>query len=291
MIRTVIALSLAAAAATAPRAEEPTLAIVLDRAATYVADFQRELATIVGEEHYVQRWTWAGPRKGSAPQERRELRADLLMVKPAASREWMAYRDVFEVDGRPVRDRDDRLPELFLKPSQTADQQIGQILAASARYNIGDIQRNVNTPLFSLLFLESANHHRFTFTRAKEPTLRAVEPGDSRPGVFRVSTEVWAVAYREKESGTMIRTGPNAKKDLPARGTFWIEPATGRVMMSELVTENRQLRATIDVSFQSEPLFGMFVPIEMHELYESRDRGRSRIEAVATYSQFRRLEK
>ncbi len=290
MIRTSIALAIAAATAAAP-AEEPTLAVVLDRTATYVADFQRELATIVAEEYYVQDWTWPEQRKGSKPHEHRELRADLLIVKPSGSRAWMGYRDVFEVDASPVHDRDNRLPALVLKPSRTTDGQIRQILAESARYNLGDIQRNLNTPVFSLLFLERENHYRFKFTRTKEPMLRAVDPGDSRPDVFRVSTEVWAVAYQEKGSGTMIRTGPNGKNDLPAHGTFWIEPATGRVLMSELVTENRQLRATIDVSFQSEPLFGMFVPIEMHELYESRDRRRSRIQAVATYGQFRRLEK
>jgi hypothetical protein len=291
MILTVIALSVAAAAAATP-AQEPTLALVLERAAAYVADFQRELATIVGEEHYVQDWkyVWGGPHPGSKLNDHRDLRADLLIVKPAGSRAWMGYRDVFEVDGRAVRDRDNRLPELFLKPSRTTDERIREILDASARYNIGDIQRNVNTPVFSLLFLERANRFRFTFKRAKERALRAVEPSDSRPDVFRVATEVWAVAYDEKESGTMIRTGPGGRKDLPAHGTFWIEPATGRVLMSELVTENRQLRATIDVSFQSEPLFGMLVPIEMHELYESGDR-RSRIEAVASYGQFRRLEK
>jgi len=293
MIRTVIALSIAVAAAAAPPVGEPKLDAVLDRAAIYVADFQRELATIVGEEHYVQDWkyVWGGPHPGSKLNGRRELRADLLIVKPSGSRAWMAYRDVFDVDGRTVRDRDNRLPALVLHPSRTTDEQIRRILGESARYNLGDIQRNVNTPLFSLLFLERANRYRFKFKRAKEPLLRAVEPGDSRPGVFRVSTEVWAVAYEETESGTMIRTGPNGKKDLPAHGTFWIEPATGRVLMSELVTENRQLRATIDVSFQSEPLFGMLVPIEMHELYEARGGSGSRIEAVATYGQFRRLEK
>jgi hypothetical protein len=94
--------------------------------------------------------------------------------------------------------------------------------------------------------------------------------------------------YEEKARDTMIKTEKH--RDLPSRGRFWIEPATGRVLMSELVAESRGLKATIDVSYQSEPLLGMLVPVEMHELYEGR-RNNSRIEAVATYGRFRPLHK
>jgi len=80
-----------------------------------------------------------------------------------------------------------------------------------------------------------------------------------------------------------------SKKDLPAKGRFWIEPATGRVLMSELVAQNRRLRATIDVSYQSEPLLGLLVPIEMREWYDNLRTG-SHIEAVATYGRFRQFQ-
>ena len=59
--------------------------------------------------------------------------------------------------------------------------------------------------------------------------------------------------------------------------------------MSELVAQNRELRATIDVSYQSEPLLGLLVPIEMREWYDGRRNG-SRIEAVATYGKFRQFQ-
>ena len=57
--------------------------------------------------------------------------------------------------------------------------------------------------------------------------------------------------------------------------------------MSELVGRNRTLDATIDVSFQSEPLIGLLVPIEMREMYKAR--GGSNITAIATYGRFRRF--
>ena len=105
---------------------------------------------------------------------------------------------------------------------------------------------------YPLLFLETANQFRFKFKRTKDRRPRTEPANPARDGAFRVSTEVWVIAYEEKEAGTMIKT--DGHKDLPAQGRFWIEPATGRVLMSELVASNRKLRATIDVSYQSEPL-------------------------------------
>jgi hypothetical protein len=68
-----------------------------------------------------------------------------------------------------------------------------------------------------------------------------------------------------------------------------VEPATGRVLMSELLTGDDDLRATIAVSYQSEPLLGFLVPIEMRERYEARAKG-VLIEGVAAYEGFRLLE-
>ena len=42
----------------------------------------------------------------------------------------------------------------------------------------------------------------------------------------------------------MIRTFEG--KDVPSRGRFRIEPETGRVVMTELITEDRQVRGTVD---------------------------------------------
>jgi len=91
-------------------------------------------------------------------------------------------------------------------------------------------------------------------------------------------------------AGTRLLPSTTPSPGNPARGRFWIEPATGRVLMSELQMQNRQIKATIDVSFQSEPLLGLLVPIEMRERYEGRSTG-SLIEGHATYGRFRPLEK
>jgi hypothetical protein len=265
---------------------EPTLADVLQRAAAYVAEFQVRLSSIVAEEAYVQDWHSEGPKGRTFG--RRELRSDLVLMKPASAGSWTEFRDVFEVDGRAIRPRDGRLERMLREPTGPASISVSTILADSARFNIGDVDRNVNTPLFSLRFLEARNQSRFRFARSAgggpAPAGSTDGPADA---IFRVSTEVWSIAYDEVRSGTLIRTA--RRRDQPARGRFWIEPATGRVLVSELVIDDRTVRATIEVSFQSEPVLDMLVPVAMRERYEGKKTG-SIVEGRATYGRFRRLE-
>jgi hypothetical protein len=70
------------------------------------------------------------------------------------------------------------------------------------------------------------------------------------------------VEYREVERHTFIRSA-DGSHDVPAHGRYWIEPTSGRVLMSELVAEDHAVRSTIDVSYQSEPLLDLLVPIEI----------------------------
>jgi hypothetical protein len=284
--------------AAAAAQQEPTLDVVLARAGVYVTEFQRQFSGIVAEERYVQDVKAVGSRcvaagyltlncTNAANQVHAELRSDLLLVKAGAAAEWLQYRDVFEVNGQPVRDRTERLTRLFLDPSASSAGQIARIRNESARYNIGDIVRNLNVPTFALTFLIPANQPRFKFKRTKERMPATVGPLSGAEGAFHVSTEVWVVQYEEVRRGTMIHTDHN--KDLPSRGRFWIEPSSGRVLMTELVAENHEVRATLDVSYQSEPLVGLLVPIEMREWYDGRRSG-SRIEAVATYGRFRQFQ-
>src|SRR5262245_58249019 len=95
--------------------QEPSLSEVMDRTAAYVAAFVKDRSSIVGEERHRQ--TWRRPKtkeRGPGDEVRhRELVSDLMLVKPEDSPHWVQYRDVFEVDGVPVRDRAERLTAIF----------------------------------------------------------------------------------------------------------------------------------------------------------------------------------
>ena len=269
----------------------PALSDVLQRAGAYVVAFQYQLAGIVAEERYVQ----DADIPAQKPlmffrHEHRELRSDLLLIKPPTVKDWIQFRDVFEVDRMPVRDRDERLLKLLVDPTATGNARIERILDEGARYNVGTIQRNINVPVVPLLYLNPGNQKRFKFKRAsnRTPAMAGAVPASMPPaGVFRVNAEVWAIEYEEKDRPTFIRT--TARKSLPSKGRFWIEPDTGRVLMSELILKDRDVNAIIDVSYQSEPLLGFLVPIEMRERYDGRF-DKSHIEGAATYGRFRQFQ-
>ena len=94
-------LTLAVAAAHPLAAQEPALKAVMQRAGVYVAEFRRQLSSIVSEESYVQevRPLVARPPRPGPSTIRRELRSDFLLVWPAGADRYVEFRDVFEVDG------------------------------------------------------------------------------------------------------------------------------------------------------------------------------------------------
>ena len=126
-IRLRFAAAILAAAPAVVYAQEPALADVLARAGSYVTDFSETLSGAVAEERYDQFTTIPTARRfGRFPNDggeriRRTLRSDYLLVRPVGEDRYYGFRDVFEVDGRPVRDREQRLSELFLNPSASAD--------------------------------------------------------------------------------------------------------------------------------------------------------------------------
>jgi hypothetical protein len=271
--------------ATPAAAETPTLESVLVRAGLYVVELQRQLSGIVAEEDYVQdvRPSVSGTFSRSAtPRVRhRELKSDLLLVRPIGASRWMQFRDVFDVDGQPVRDRSERLMKLFVSPSSSTANQAELIAQESSRYNIGNLQRTLNVPLLALAILDPAQQQRFVFKRIEK---RAESPVRSAAAS---AASVWVIGYREVESQTIIRT--TNFRDMPSRGRFWIEPETGRVLASELIAQDLTVRGAITVGYDLEPALQMMVPTQMRELYDVV-RGAYRVMGVADYSTFRQFQ-
>jgi hypothetical protein len=246
---------------------------ILDKAGDYVATYEKTFVGVVAEETYRQevRGRTVNQPRGFAsegPGQRRDLKSDMLLVRAPAGDRWIQFRDVFEVDGKPVRDRAERLAKLFLQPSASTQQQVDDIAAASARYNIGSVNRNVNLPVLALTVLEPANRPWFSFKGARKSG-----------GAFELE-------YREERSGTLIRT--TGDQSMPSHGRFTIDVATGRVLSSELIAESGALRAQIEVAYALDPAMAMLVPREMREKYTLTDG--SKIEGHATYARFRRYQ-
>ena len=262
-------------------AQEPSLPRVLARATEYVEALHAQLSGVVMEERYRQRASSPGfGRLGADSYERVTLRSDYLLVRPEGAERYFGFRDVFEANGSRVRDREERLTQLFLGGTLTEDRQVQGILTDSARYNVGDIQRNTNTPTLALLFLRQSYKPRFEFERVRDrsPSLGVDGPdGD----------DVWVVAYRETWPTSVIRRRRGG--NLPARGRYWIEPETGRVLVTEIALEDEDIDSLVTVRYEQPEALDHLVPVEMRERYRNHRSG-SRVEGTATYSRVRRFQ-
>ena len=279
VVASLIVTSVAASLAAQAPAPEPTLPAVLQRTAEYVKAYQTKLAGIVAEEHYRQSVVRIFPppsqRVTPLPQNH-ELKSDLLLVRLAGDDRWVQFRDVFEVDGKPIRDRDERLFKLFLEPTNSSRLQADAILREGSRFNIGPLMRTINVPILVLLFFESANQSRFSHQRAKL--------GDVRDVLAQArESDVWAIDYRETASRTLIRG--EADRNMRSSGRVWVDSTNGRVLKTRLKSGYGDVRAEITVTYRAEPGFDLLVPGQMREGY-MLPRSMTRIEGTATYSRF-----
>ena len=258
---------------------EPTLDAVLAKAAAYVTSYQNRLAGIVAEELYRQQVVVTQRRGSPQNREYRQLRSDLLLVKGANEGSWLQFRDVFEVDRKPIRDRDERLYKLFVGASTDAAKQAEAIQMESARYNIGPIMRTINMPILALVFFDRANQPRFEFKKGKPGSVK-------RFAGMAQERDVWMIEYDETLKGTVVR-GAN-DRDIPSHGRVWLDSTTGRFLRTELISEDTDVRALIEVFYRAETGLDLLVPAEMRELYELR-RSQTRIDGRAEYSRFRQF--
>jgi hypothetical protein len=268
--------------AQAPEPEPVSLSLLLGRGAWYVNTFIDQLSNVVSEERYLQdssarltivvpngRGMVSGPSFGQS--RHRELKSDFLLVRLRDTFDWVPFRDVFEVDGIPVRDREQRLARLFLKPSDDAIEQANRIRDESARFNLGTMLRTINNPVLSLLVLEGEGQQRFRFSLGKIDT--------------SVGPNVWIIEFKEQGRPTMI--SGRGGMDLFAYGRLWIEASTGRVVKSELSIDQPSLRARVITVFRHDEQFGIDVPFEMTERYSTENLGN--LTATATYGRFRKF--
>ena len=255
-------------------AQTVSVAVALDRVASYMDVFIEYFRNVVSEEQYQQEvlpGINARELTMVPATERRTLRSDFLLVKPSDAPEWSAFRDVYEVDGAPVRDRDERLATLFLKSSSTTLDHARQIAQEGSLYNIGNVVRTINSPVIALAFLERSYQQRFAFKMGK------ADPA--------VGSNVWILDYTEQERPTLIRAFGG--RDLPTHGRVWIDQETGRVFKTELQITDVTISATVTTTFRPDPLVPILVPVEMVEEYRPAQ-GRP-IKGKATYGRFRQF--
>lgn len=264
------------------------LAPLLELAAHYVLEYEQSFRDIVAEEVYEQTTPLDRRRRiGGFPLHcgktfcHRTTRADIVFVRLGGDLPWGTLRDVYEVDGQPVREHQARIERLFRDAPEGAVERARALLAESARYNIGPAIRNLNFPTLPLPFLLEKNQRRFAWKRKGERRV--------------ANTRGVEVAFTETARPTFV-SDSNYGEPLVARGRFCIDPSRGTVMRSEACFrwEPERAEACIFTEYRPEPSLGMWVPKEMRERYGDLPHGSSRVfgaqsEANARYSGYRRF--
>jgi VWFA-related protein len=266
----VVATPAGAAAATAESRtsrrtnDDAQIAILVARLSEYLAAYVRDFGNVVAEEEYRQEVYAA-----NGLHDRRRTRSDLLLVKSNADTGWTQYRDVFEVDGQPVRDREERVQKLFLQNPAIASRLAEQISNESARYNLGTLTRTINTPLLPLAYLMPNRIGGLTFRRGGEDTVEGVRAA--------------RLAFEEKARPTFVRpmTGTG---DAPASGTLWVDPASGRILMTRITVTAGTNAMTTTVVYKPSARLGLWLPAQMDE--RSTKAG-EQLEGHAVYTNFR----
>lgn len=229
--------------ASAVPAQSPDIDELMRRVGNYVQSFVDAFGNVVAEERYEQR---LGSR-------RRQLASDFLLVAyPGRADRVLTFRDVREVDGRPVKDQPDRITQLFLSPFDSAVARATEIQLEGLRHSLSG-GRLVN-PLSILTILQREYQKEYRFTRqGLDRTLGS--------DVRRID---------------LIRLRPPLSSQ--PRGSVWVSEATGEVVRTVRILGSERTTTTFDVDRE----LRIRVPVRMDD--EVGD-----FRGSATYGNFRRF--
>jgi hypothetical protein len=261
---------------------------VLSSAMRYAMNYEQRFALLVADEHYVQellrppnpgdnlsRSNPGGGMRAGGQMNLQTIKSDYLLVQLGGDGEgFMPFRDSYEVKGRKLRERNDRLLKLFTSNDKSRFEKAAELSSDSAKHNLGNVARTINIPLLAMMFLHPRVNERFEFTDGGEETING--------RILRKAI------YKEVARPTLIKT--TRGRDLAMTGVIWIDPFNGTVIKTELNAADPIVRSQVIVTFRREEALDLFVPEKMEEYYKAYS-AVDDILATATYTNVRRILK
>jgi len=261
---------------------------VLSSAMRYAMNYEQRFALLAADELYVQelqrppnpgsnlsRSNPGGGMQGGGAINQLIIRSDFLLVQLGGDGEgWMPFRDAYEVKGRKLRDRNDRLLKLFTSNDKERFEKAARYSDDTHKHNLGNVARTINIPTLAMMFLHPRVNERFEFT----------DGGEDNIGGRIVRKAI----YKEVARPTLIKTSRG--RDLALTGFLWIDPLSGTVIKSELNAADPIVRCQVVVNFRRDEGLDLWVPEKMAEYYKAYS-GLDDILATATYTNVRRILK
>lgn len=257
---------------------------VLSSAMRYAMNYEQRFMLLAADEHYVQelqrppnpgsnlsRANPGGGMQAGGAIATQSIKSDFLLVQLGGDGEgWMPFRDAYEVKGRKLRERDDRLLKLFTLNDKQRFEKGAEYSNATHKFNLGNVARTINIPTLAMMFLHPRVNERFEFTDGGEETIGG--------RILRKAI------YREVARPTLIKT--TRGRDLALTGFLWIDPFSGTVVKSELNAADPIVRCQVTVTFRRDEALDLWVPEKMEEYYKAYI-GLDDILATATYTNVR----
>ena len=252
-------LAVIAAASALAGAQQPKLTDIVARVDRYLSDYGSRLESVVAEETYRQR-AMGGPGLRLI----RILRSDYALTFVAEA--WIGYRDTFEVDGQPVRDRDERLKRLL---ASGAVAQATRIDRLNAQYNLANerLKRTINVPTLALEVLQPRYRRRFSVRRI---TGTAAQNGAG-----------WILEFRERSRPTLARTEDGHNQ--ASRIVAIVDPATGEIHRTTMSWERTKGSIVVDYG----RVDGVPVPVPLKMVERFTIGPGDEIDSEAIYTNYR----
>jgi hypothetical protein len=253
----------------------PALPDVLKAAGDYVTQYAHQLGAVAADEEFAQYETSSG-RMGTPK------RVNSVIVLFGQDDGTIGnFRDVVAIDSVPVRPKDDRLAALFKTPNATSIGGAEAMTDDAVKAYISPGLHVLDKPTVALDLLRADNQANYTYKIESMKNLNGVQ--------------VAVVKFNEKGKGHLM-------PDASAVGRYWIDPATGAVLQTELGFSAQNANVHGIVKFTKDAQLGLLVPSELSETVEASARGtgmsdmggggdsgqHQALEGRATYAKYRK---
>lgn len=243
-------------------------------ASRWTARFEQTLSGLLFRERYLQRVEGVSARSAmsQASIRRREvlLEANVFLLRPEGVDTFVLFRDVYIRDGIALGDHTARLEALLVDGSRDAIAQARALTNASAAYNVGPVNRNVNIPTMGLAYLEPARLGGVRFERVGEEVINGLD--------------TVILAFEETARPTLVRGTDDT--DVTARGRYWVHPESGAVPRARIELSGSTLTGTMDVELALHDTLAVWVPVTMTERWRALGQHTT---GLAEYDRFERL--
>jgi hypothetical protein len=250
MIRRVLCTVIAAGwVAIHASAQSPTLPDLLKKAGDFVADYRGKVSGVALEEQMLL--MEIGATQMLVP---RRLTSDLVLLN--ISERLMALRDLYAIDTKSVRPREDRIIKALAEPTIRAWNQVQEYAREGDYQFLGNVVIWYSDPMIALRFVEREHQQRMTFRlegRKKIDGIQVVGLG------FKEN--------RAERKAYLLGTPSNPF----ASGRIWIDPTTGAVYLTELWLQSDVDTCRITITYAADKTLQVPLPREGTGDFEARE--------------------